>query len=180
MVSLQDFLKVVIKRKDMAKWIEHEEYREGLKGAFVRVTYHKQYLVAMIDGFKVGIESYKVEQRETKLQVVLSNRGKLKQFKINMVSDREPTEQEFIRMQQDNPSIKISQYLIKDKIKEIKKANKFQYKKDELDRLVNEQNYKKIKARNFKGLNMTSIKMTLQGELAMAAATLADAENEND
>lgn len=53
----------------------------------------------MIDGFKVGIESYKVEQRETKLQVVLSNRGKLKQFKINMVSDREPTEQEFIRMQ---------------------------------------------------------------------------------
>jgi len=48
-----------------------------------------------------------------------------------------------------------------------------------LDRLVNEQNYKKIKARNFKGLNMTSIKMTLQGELAMAAATLADAENEN-
>ena len=27
---------------------------------------------------------------------------------------------------------------------------------------------------------MTSIKMTLQGELAMAAATLADAENKND
>jgi len=99
MVSLQDFLKVVIKRKDMAKWIEHEEYRQGLIGAFVRVTYHKQYLVAMIDSFKVGIESYRVEQRETKLQVVLSNRGKLKQFKINMVSDREPTEQEFIRMQ---------------------------------------------------------------------------------
>ena len=51
----------------MSKWIEHEDYREGLKGAFVRVTYQNKYLVAMIDSFKVGIESYKVEQRETKL-----------------------------------------------------------------------------------------------------------------
>jgi hypothetical protein len=60
-VNLQDFLKVVIKRKDMAKWIEHEEYRESLKGAFVRVTYNKQYVVAMIVDFKFGNDCYKVE-----------------------------------------------------------------------------------------------------------------------
>lgn len=41
-------------------------------------------------------------------------------------------------MQQDNPNIKITQYLIKNKIDEITKASKFQYDKDELDRLVNE------------------------------------------
>jgi hypothetical protein len=60
-VNLQDFLKVVIKRKDMAKWIEHEEYRDSLKGAFVRVTYNKQYVVAMIVDFKAGSDCYKVE-----------------------------------------------------------------------------------------------------------------------
>ena len=60
-VNLQDFLKVVIKRKDMAKWIEHEEYRDSLKGAFVRVTYNKQYVVAMIVEFKIGNDCYKVE-----------------------------------------------------------------------------------------------------------------------
>ena len=52
---------MVIKRKDMAKWIEHEEYRESLKGAFVRVTYNKQYVVAMIVDFKAGGDCYKVE-----------------------------------------------------------------------------------------------------------------------
>ena len=52
---------MVIKRKDMAKWIEHEEYRESLKGAFVRVTYNKQYVVAMIVEFKIGNDCYKVE-----------------------------------------------------------------------------------------------------------------------
>lgn len=92
---LQDFLKIVIKRKDMAKWVEHAEYRQGLKGAFVRVIYHKQYVLGMIDSFVEGPDTYRVEQGDTKYQVVLSNRGKLKQFKINMVSERDPHENEF-------------------------------------------------------------------------------------
>jgi len=53
----------------------------------VRVTYHRQYVVGMIDDFKTGTESYKVDQRETKLQVVLRNGERLKQFKLNMISD---------------------------------------------------------------------------------------------
>jgi hypothetical protein len=56
----------VIRREDLAKWIEHEEYQKGLHGAFVRVTYHKSYVIAMIDSFVLGNEAYKVEQRETK------------------------------------------------------------------------------------------------------------------
>ncbi len=35
----------------MAKWVEHEEYRLGLKGAFVKVIYNKQYVIGMIDSF---------------------------------------------------------------------------------------------------------------------------------
>ena len=83
----------------MAKWIEHEEYRDSLKGAFVRVTYNKQYVVAMIVEFKIGNDCYKVEQRETKWQLVLSSRGMNKQFKLNLVSDKEPLESEFMQMQ---------------------------------------------------------------------------------
>jgi len=65
-VLLSDFIKIVIRREDLAKWIEHEEYQKGLYGAFVRVTYHKSYVIAMIDSFVLGNEAYKVEQRETK------------------------------------------------------------------------------------------------------------------
>lgn len=44
-VTLQEFTKVVVKRKDLAKWIEVDQYREGLKGAFVRVIYNTQYVI---------------------------------------------------------------------------------------------------------------------------------------
>lgn len=44
------------------------------------------------------------------------------------------------------------------------------YDKDEYEKLVKVQNYKKLKSKNFKGLNLTSIKMTIQGELALAEA----------
>jgi hypothetical protein len=171
-VLLTDFIKIVIRRKDLAKWIEHEEYRHGLHGAFVRVTYHKSYVIAMIDSFVLGNEAYKVEQRETKYQVILSNRGSLKQFKVNMVSDREPTENEFQRMKLENPKIVVSHRMVKDRTDQIQKASEFQYDKDLLEQLVKEQNYRKIRARNFKGLNLTSIKMTVQGELALLEAEL--------
>ncbi len=45
----------------MAKWIEFEDYRKSLKGAFVRVIYKKKYVVAMIEKFEQGEESYKLE-----------------------------------------------------------------------------------------------------------------------
>ena len=43
---------MVLKRKDFSRWIDHEDFREGLIGAFVRVTYHRQYVVAIIEDFK--------------------------------------------------------------------------------------------------------------------------------
>lgn len=60
-VQLSDFVKIVVRRKELAKWHEHEEYRQGLRGAFVRVTYHKQYVIAMIDSFALGTETYRIE-----------------------------------------------------------------------------------------------------------------------
>jgi hypothetical protein len=89
-----------------------------------------------------------------------------------MVSDREPTESEFQRMKIENPKIIVSHRMVKDRTDQIQKASEFQYDKDLLEQLVKEQNYKKIRARNFKGLNLTSIKMTVQGELALLEAEL--------
>ena len=103
----------------MTKWVEHEEYRQGLKGAFVRVIYNKQYVVGMIDSFILGPDTYRVEQSDTRYQVMLSNRGKLKQFKINVVSDRDPVENEFYQFTANNPKIVISQSSIKRKVQEI-------------------------------------------------------------
>lgn len=169
----------MIKRKDLAKWIEVDQYREGLKGAFVRVTYNKQYVLAMIDSFSPGKDSYKVEQRETKFQINLTNRGKTKQFKINLVSDHEPTESEFMRMRQENPKIPMSQHSIQQTLAMITEASKFMYDKDEYERLVKDQNYKQLRALNFNSLNMTSIKMTISGELAMAEAAFQQVKEAN-
>ena len=48
-----------------------------------------------------------------------------------------------------------------------------------LEQLVKEQNYKKIRAHNFKGLNLTSIKMTVQGELALLEAEIHQDDQES-
>lgn len=55
-----------------------------------------------------------------------------------MISDREPTEQEFQKMLNENPKILVSSNQLQKKIQDISDANLFQYNKDELERLVNE------------------------------------------
>ena len=65
----------------------------------MRVAYHRQYVIGQIVGFKEGTEVYRVEQRETKWSVMLKNQGKLKEFKLNLVSDGLVTENEFKALQ---------------------------------------------------------------------------------
>ena len=60
-IMLKDFQRIVVRRRDLSKWIEHEEYRHGIKGAFVKVYYSKKYLLAKIDSFVQGESAYKVE-----------------------------------------------------------------------------------------------------------------------
>jgi hypothetical protein len=50
-VQLKEFQKVIVKRRELAKWIENEDFRQGIIGAFVKVYYHKQYVLAKIDSF---------------------------------------------------------------------------------------------------------------------------------
>jgi hypothetical protein len=71
-------------------------------------------------------------------------------------------------MKHDNPDYFLSQDYVNKKLTEISEATKFQYDKDTMTRLVNQQMYSRIKAGNFKGLNLSGILITLQGELALA------------
>ena len=178
--SLSDVLKIVVKRRDIAKWIEFEEYRLGIRGSLVRVHYNKQYLLAEIDDFKAESLEYKVEQRMTKFQILLRNQGKVKQFKISMISDRDPSEAEYLKLMQDNPKLQLTNDSVELRQKQIKDATWFLYDKNEFERLLNEQNYNKIRQRNFNGLNLTSIRMTLKGELALAEADIADFQHEQN
>jgi hypothetical protein len=59
--SLAEFSRCVIKRRDLAKWIELEAYREGITHAYVKVVYHRKYALARIEGFTQTDLSYKVE-----------------------------------------------------------------------------------------------------------------------
>lgn len=67
------------------------------------MIYHKkQYVIGQIEGFKEGTEHYRVEQRDTKQIVTLKNGGKLKDFKLNLVSDGLVEETEFKALQRQN------------------------------------------------------------------------------
>jgi hypothetical protein len=63
--TFKEFQKIVIGRKEIAKWIEISDFRNGLKGAYVKVMYHGKYVIARIDDFTFGAETYKVELRDT-------------------------------------------------------------------------------------------------------------------
>lgn len=105
---------------------------------------------------------------------MLRNQGKVKQFKISMISDRDPSENEYQKLLNDNPKLQLTKDAVDLRQKQIKDATWFLYNKNEFERLLNEQNYNKIRQRNFNGLNLTSIKMTLMGELALAEADIAE------
>lgn len=86
-VELKDFQRICIRRRELVRWIEHPDYQEGIVGGFLRVTYRGSYVIGQIERFKVGAETYKVDQKETKIIVELRNGEKLKEFRLNMISD---------------------------------------------------------------------------------------------
>jgi hypothetical protein len=49
-----------------------------------------------------------VDQKETKIVVELRNGDKLKDFRLNMISDQKCTEQEFAKLQKDNVKLVIN------------------------------------------------------------------------
>ena len=111
---------------------------------------------------------------ETKWQIVLRNKNKSKQFKLNMISDGDVTQTEFDRMRVENPDYDLYQDYLQKKIAEIADATKFQFDQEEMTRVINRQMFSRIKAGNFKGLSLTDVMITLKGELALAQGNLAD------
>ena len=141
--------------------------------------YHGKYVVARIEDFIAGPDTYKVEQRDTTWLIKLSYREEPKQFKLNLISDKPPTENEYIALQ-NYQKLNLSQEYVKFRLKELISAQKFLYDAEELTRMVKLQNYQRIKAGNFKGLNLRDISICLQGEIALAQAALAENESRND
>lgn len=67
---------------------------------------------------------------------MLKNGESLKQFKLTLISDRPPTEDEFYLMKRDNPNMNFSQEYVKLKFKELTDSQKFLYDKEELQRML--------------------------------------------
>lgn len=65
----------MLRRRDFAQWLDKETIRDSLKNAFVKVIYHKQYVVAQIKDFMKGGKVYKLDQLETKWMAELSRGG---------------------------------------------------------------------------------------------------------
>lgn len=44
-VELKEFQKICLRRRELCKWIESPEFQEGTKDAFLRVAYHRHYVI---------------------------------------------------------------------------------------------------------------------------------------
>jgi hypothetical protein len=96
-------------------------------------VYKGHYVIVRIEGFSLGEETYKVELRDTKWQILLSDGDLPKQFKLNLISDRHPTEDEFTKLR-NNQKLNLSQDYVKTKLKELAVAQKFLYDAEELQK----------------------------------------------
>lgn len=89
-----------------------------------------------------------------------------------MVSDRAPDEEEFRYLRSKNQTWNYSSdecRLIRERIDSVLR---FQYDSGKMDQFYLEQTFNKIRQRNFSGLNITSIRMMIQGDLALAEQKL--------
>ena len=91
-----------------------------------------------------------------------------RQFKINMVSDRDPTQEEFNYLQSKNSTWNYSADECRAIRERIDAVMKFQYDTNKMEQLILEQTFNKIRQRNFSGLNVTQLKMMISGDLALA------------
>lgn len=97
-----------------------------------------------------------------------------------MVSDGLIQEEEYKRMQRNNSHLHITKELIAKLKKQIKDATKFQLDAKQMHEWIYKQSLEKIKRGNYKGLNLTDIKITLMGEIDIAEQNIREAEYLND
>ena len=101
------------------QWIEDPAFRDLMAGTFVRVVYHRQYVIGQIEDFKEEKDVYKVETRETKHYVTLKNGGKSKDFRLNHVSDGYCLQKEFDLLKLQNKNLIIDHEFIQTQKKKI-------------------------------------------------------------
>lgn len=102
----------------------------------------------------------------------MRNGEKLKDFKLNMISDQKCTQEEFDKLVKDNKKLTINHEFINQMRHQFSDAMKFQQDRDEVKRLLHKQTYDRIKHGNYRGLNLMDIKINLQGEIAIAEQVL--------
>jgi hypothetical protein len=93
--------------------------------------------------------------------VELKNADKLKEFRLNMISDQRCTQEEMDKFIKDNKKIQINSEFISQIRQQFVEATKFQQDRDEVKKLLHKQTYERIKHGNYRGLNLMDIKINL-------------------
>ena len=72
--------------------------------------------------------------------------------------------------------MKINLRYVETKKSEIKEGLKFAEDREEVNKLVQAQVFDKIKRGNFKGLNLTELKISIFGEIALTTSAISEAK----
>ena len=83
------------------------------------------YVIGQIERFKVGNDTYRVDQKETKIIVELRNGEKLKEFRLNAISDQKCTQAEFEKLQRDNKKLVLNYDFVHQIRQQFAKATEF-------------------------------------------------------
>ena len=115
------------------------------------------------------------------MQVEVRNGDANKWVQLNLISNKEPTEEEFKRFSWARNQCRDTPYTLeKVKLKQIQieEAEKFKYNPEEVEQQVKNNLYKKLREGNLKGFNLTYVRIELETEIEVYKNKLKTENNE--
>lgn len=176
-VELKNMLEIVIKRKDIVKYVQNDIFVKKAEGCLVKTVIKTgDYIVAEIEKFQeIPEKAYDIDlgthgapkKEKTTLWVRLRDATEKKVWRIKMseISDRPVTEEEFIKFKSSWEKAKKCGFTwqnyqdMKDKFKT---ALPFMFKREDLNKNVFDKHIKKINQGNFVGLCLIDLRVQLQ------------------
>ena len=101
-VNYKEFNKIVLQRKDILKWHDMPCFREHSTHMFVKVVIGSgTYAVARLMSINTRSDTFKIDNKSCNIWVELSYSGKIRSFKLQMISDRAVDDDEFNTFKKD-------------------------------------------------------------------------------
>eukprot|EP00347_Sterkiella_histriomuscorum_P024355 403331412 len=176
--QLDQLKKIILKRAKLEQWVEYTYFKEIVVGCFVRFSFSGRYRLAEIVEVKENPgNEYELGKFKTSLQLGLRFSNTVRFFKLILVSNADPNEDEFremlkVRQECKHKPITIEQVQLK--AKEIKRYEDMTNKPEEVENMVSIKFKKRMQEGKLAGLNLSFVKVELANNIGLFKRKLQD------